>query len=248
MTLDKLRTATGRAFRTTSLLPVADLSDQAAAAAPGSVVLSLVSDPFISCRVNTAGLFGYRPIFVLSQGGGTGQIRNFSDSVSPEIALLRARVTPSLNVLSGDALGTLSFAGQWPPISAGAVTCQVRAVVDGTPSATSYPTRLDVLVTPTGATLSVLGMRLTPEGNLLLGNTTGTERLSVTGNIQLTGIGDSFKVGADSVVGARRTGWEAPTGTATRTTFDTSTATTTQLAERLKALIDDLTTHGLIGA
>jgi hypothetical protein len=49
------------------------------------------------------------------------------------------------------------------------------------------------------------------------------------------------------VLATRRTGWAAPTGTATRTSFDTATATTTQLAERLKALIDDLTTHGLIG-
>lgn len=49
------------------------------------------------------------------------------------------------------------------------------------------------------------------------------------------------------VLGTRRTGWTAATGTATRTTFDTSTVTTAQLAERLKALIDDLTTHGLIG-
>lgn len=39
-----------------------------------------------------------------------------------------------------------------------------------------------------------------------------------------------------------RTGWDAPTGTATRTTFDTTTVTTAQLAERVKALIDDLTT------
>lgn len=46
----------------------------------------------------------------------------------------------------------------------------------------------------------------------------------------------------------RRGGWTAPTGTATRTTFVTSTVTLPQLAERVKALIDDLTTHGLIGA
>ena len=46
----------------------------------------------------------------------------------------------------------------------------------------------------------------------------------------------------------RPTGWGAPTGTATRTTFATTTATVTQLAERLKALIDDLTAEGLIGA
>jgi hypothetical protein len=50
------------------------------------------------------------------------------------------------------------------------------------------------------------------------------------------------------VLGSRRTGWGAPTGTATRTTFATSTVTLAQLAERVKALVDDLTTHGLIGA
>jgi len=66
------------------------------------------------------------------------------------------------------------------------------------------------------------------------------------------------------VLATRRTGWTAPTGTATRTTFATFagqdiSATPTEaevqaiddhvkvLSERLKALIDDLTTHGLIG-
>lgn len=43
------------------------------------------------------------------------------------------------------------------------------------------------------------------------------------------------------------TGWGAATGTATRTTFVTSTVTTAQLAERVKALIDDLTLQGKIG-
>lgn len=42
-------------------------------------------------------------------------------------------------------------------------------------------------------------------------------------------------------------GWAAATGTATRSTFDTTTVTTAQLAERLKALIDDLITQCLIG-
>jgi hypothetical protein len=57
-----------------------------------------------------------------------------------------------------------------------------------------------------------------------------------------------WRVDDTQVVTNRRTGWAAPTGTATRTTFATSTVTTAQLAERVKALIDDLTTHGLIGA
>lgn len=49
------------------------------------------------------------------------------------------------------------------------------------------------------------------------------------------------------VLAARRTGWGAPTGTATRSTFDTATVTLPQLAERVKALLDDAATHGLIG-
>ena len=51
-----------------------------------------------------------------------------------------------------------------------------------------------------------------------------------------------------NLVGVRKTGWVAPTGAATRTAFETTTVTTAQLAERVKALIDDLTAHGLIGA
>jgi hypothetical protein len=35
-------------------------------------------------------------------------------------------------------------------------------------------------------------------------------------------------------------GWAQATGTATRTTFDTATVTLPQLAERVKAILDDL--------
>lgn len=61
---------------------------------------------------------------------------------------------------------------------------------------------------------------------------------------------NSYKVNSAQVVGARKTGWAVATGTATRTTFDTATVTLPQLAQRLKALIDDLhgtAGHGLIG-
>jgi hypothetical protein len=43
-------------------------------------------------------------------------------------------------------------------------------------------------------------------------------------------------------------GWTAPTGTATRTGFDTATATVTQVAEALKALVDDLFARGVLRA
>lgn len=58
----------------------------------------------------------------------------------------------------------------------------------------------------------------------------------------------TIKMNGTQVLTTRRTGWGAVAGTATRTGFDTTTVTTTQLAERVKALIDDLKTHGIIGA
>jgi hypothetical protein len=62
--------------------------------------------------------------------------------------------------------------------------------------------------------------------------------------------GTGLEYDGAKVVGARKTGWTAATGTATRTTFDTATVTLPQLAERVKALLDDLYSdagHGLLG-
>jgi hypothetical protein len=47
---------------------------------------------------------------------------------------------------------------------------------------------------------------------------------------------------------AQTTGWGAPTGTATKTTFDTTTVTLPQLAERVKAMIDYFKLRGTFGA
>lgn len=60
----------------------------------------------------------------------------------------------------------------------------------------------------------------------------------------------ALRINTNKVVGIRKTGWAVATGTATRTTFATSTVTLSELAERVKALIDDLHAtagHGLIG-
>lgn len=47
---------------------------------------------------------------------------------------------------------------------------------------------------------------------------------------------------------AATTGWGVPTGTATRTTFDTTTVLPAALAERVKALLDDLRTKGWLSS
>lgn len=74
----------------------------------------------------------------------------------------------------------------------------------------------------------------------------------LTGNVAISGTVDLaatkfFSIDGTQVVGARRTGWVAPTGTDSRATFDPSTVTLEQLGQRVKAIIDDLTAHGLIG-
>lgn len=88
-------------------------------------------------------------------------------------------------------------------------------------------------------------MRLTSAGRLGIGNNSPGYLLDVSGDVNSTGV---YRKGGTQVVSSRVTGWAAATGTATRTTFATSTVTTAQLAERVKALIDDLVAHGLIGA
>ena len=88
-----------------------------------------------------------------------------------------------------------------------------------------------------------------PHGGAVLINS-GTDdasgaRLQVHGNCNLRP-GYVYSVGGEQVLGARKTGWGAPTGTATRSTFATDSVTLLELARRVKALIDDLRAHGLI--
>lgn len=83
----------------------------------------------------------------------------------------------------------------------------------------------------------------TAGGNAII---TNNYSAGFSGNINILS-GSLFNSGT-KVLGTRATGWTSPTGSLTRTGFATSTATVTQLAETLAALITDLTTHGLIGA
>ena len=87
------------------------------------------------------------------------------------------------------------------------------------------------------------------------GGNKATLAVDTVGNLTIQPAGSIFDIGNNvslyragtQLITSRQTGWSAPTGTATRSTFATSTVTLSQLAERVKALIDDLTTHGLVG-
>ena len=65
----------------------------------------------------------------------------------------------------------------------------------------------------------------------------GIERFAINGN----------GIGFFAATPVTRPIYGIPTGTATRTAFDTATITTAQLAEHVKALIDDLRSYGLVG-
>lgn len=282
MTLDKLRTASGRRLRSEALVETELPIPYDAAAMPGAIVLSVDGDVYQSLRPGSNLPYEWtKPIIELVDGSvyigagasrsdfsgslklgvqiegqqflnsSLGVLRNTDASATAAAGLVLARSRGSeagsrTIVLSGDRLGSFTFQGADGQKLVPAVG--LRGEVDSTPGLTSMPGRFDISVNPGGGDQLVLATRVDRFGNVLIGNTTGTERLSVTGNIQLTEPTDTLKIGANTVVGARKTGWAAPTGTATRTTFATSTVTAAQLAERVKALIDDLTAHGLIGA
>jgi hypothetical protein len=77
------------------------------------------------------------------------------------------------------------------------------------------------------------------------GAASGLTNLGVIGNAD---VGGAYRVDGVKVVGNRVTGWSAATGAGSRAAFDSATVTTAQLAQRLKSLLDDLISHGLIGA
>lgn len=60
--------------------------------------------------------------------------------------------------------------------------------------------------------------------------------------------GEEYRIDNTKVVGNRVTGWTAWTGTAQRGTKNADAVGLTDVARALKALIDDLISHGLIGA
>lgn len=150
-------------------------------------------------------------------------------------------------VLSGDLLG--GWVGQGydsgSVLRNGAIL-YIQAAGDF--SSSSAPGRLIFQTTPVGSVAPQSRLRIEPDGTVLIntGTSDGLSKTYVAGDIGVSP-GSTYRVNGVQVVSARRTGWGAPTGTATRAAFATTTVTTAQLAERVKALIDDLTAHGLIG-
>ena len=93
------------------------------------------------------------------------------------------------------------------------------------------------------STFGTLKFRVGANGNNFMITDTGAiSRFELT-----TGGAPAILLNSTQVVTTRQTGWAAATGTATRSTFATGSVTLSVLAEHVKALIDDLMAHGLIG-
>jgi hypothetical protein len=90
----------------------------------------------------------------------------------------------------------------------------------------------------------VVGLQVLLDGKAALAGADFTGPVSLAGDANVTGF---YRVDGVKVVGNRVTGWSIPGGTASRASFETGTVTIFQLAQRVKALIQDLTDHGLIG-
>ena len=287
MTLDKIRTGTGRRFRTEGLQETALPIPYDAAAMPGATVLGTDGKCYQSVKDSQVDSYSWRQVLAYASGGvllvggtrarqisgstggyliqiektgnetpiaGLSVLKRIEGAAGPQLTLALDRTDANGNTVPlelDDTLGSLQFAGELNEFGDAPFTrAAIRARIDEIQSNSARSTALYFFTRISASSFSPLTerCRITSGGNFLINNTTGTERLSVTGNIQLTNTADSYKVGTNNVVGSRKTGWAAPTGTATRTTFATTTVTTEQLAERVKALIDDLTSHGLIGA
>jgi hypothetical protein len=177
---------------------------------------------------SSIGLFNYSNV-----GSSSGQVL-LSKSTS--------NVTGShVAVSSGNRLGEIGFIGSDGTNFVPAAL--IKGEVDGTPGTNDMPGRLVFSTTADGASTPTERMQINSVGNVGIGTTPGAHRLDVSGSVNSS---LEYRINETKVVGERRTGWTAPTGSTSRATFDSTTVTLPQLATRLHALIDDLAAHGLI--
>jgi hypothetical protein len=260
----------GLSSRTPPLATAPNVLSTNPATVPGAIVLAFPTSnvPYIAAGTNNAGAIGWRNIVLRSEdtrdinlGIASDDPNFFGRFTLGKSRIPNAGAIDGTALVNGDIIGDYLWSGRFSD-SGSAFAARVRALVDGVVSPTNLATRLRVSTVPNGSLVLSDIIDITPAGNVLIGNTTGTDRLSVTGNISATG---NFRVGSNQVLAARRGGWTAPTGTSERTTYATYTAPTitnppTQaevqaiathvqlLSRRLRALIEDGIAHGFIGA
>jgi len=154
--------------------------------------------------------------------------------------------TGLLDFYNGSAWVEAGGAGSAVPLSGGTMTGLL------TLASISTPLGFGSGWTVSGVSTTTLAIDVNNGGNqaVIFQSNGGFTQVDMTvgnGNINVGSNTYGFQVAGTQVLGGRRTGWTAATGTATRTSFATGSVTTAALAQAVKALIDDLITHGAIG-
>ena len=191
---------------------------------------------FLDCRVRQAGVIPIRALDITIANEGSGTI--------PTTHNLNLR-SPIIN--GGGAI-TTAYGIQINPQKVSGVTTGYAIAATGAADVSYFAGQIYI-----GRTTGLTGagdLDVNAIGRFGTGVIAGRSTTSLPASTSLDA-GTGIAVDGTKVIGTRKTGWATASGTATRTTFATSTVTLPQLAERVKALIDDLYStagHGLIGA
>jgi hypothetical protein len=170
---------------------------------------------------------------------------------------LKADATHGLGFYPGNAL-------TWQMLTAGTFQANVDNAVDIGQTSSGRPRSIYAgtsivagtiaygtsgINAPVGYGASTLNFTHLGSGQININTASGAITLSIGGSgFKVIGTALQNSGGTQLVSTSRQTGWTAATGTATRTSFATASVTLPNLAQAVKALIDDLITHGLIGA
>jgi hypothetical protein len=141
--------------------------------------------------------------------------------------------TPS-TVQTDDFLGSILWAGYQDAYYS---KLSIDGIVDGAVTSSTIPTALVFRTSATSATRAET-MRLSSAGNFLLGNTTGTDKLTVTGNLNLNTAGNKLKIA---------TGTNASVGVSSAMTAGTITISTTAVTSSSRIFLTHATLGGTQG-
>lgn len=198
---------------------------------------------------------------------GTNPHHNFQDRVSISLsggttsALLSTKTIDDLSSVNGNSFNTQVSTTTVGTITnvfgAGSLARTFSGTVATITNLIGF--RSELLQTGSGVVTNGIGIDIVLSGTY--GTLYGIKVAAVTGGATnyaiytdagLVRFGDTVNIATNNglqiqgnkVIGIRKTGWSVPTGTFTRTTFDTTTVTLPELAERVAALLNDIHSGG----